>query len=562
MKSMKRNGAVLAAALAMACGSTAAQKPQYGGTLEVGNVFVTIAALSFDAAEWPWKLNHDTGMYYEQLLAGDLDKSVRRGGKHKFHADAWLPSDAIRGELAERWEWKDPLTVVVTLRKGVMIPERTGVVAKPRELTAEDVVLSYERLDKSPRKVPAYFDHISKVEARDRHTVVFSFKEYSAEWDYRFGWGYFSAIVPKEVAAADAKNWKNGVGTGPFQIIDHVQGNSMTYAKNPQYWDSDRISGQSYKLPFVDKVVLRTIKDEATQHTALRTAKLDILEVIRWSAVDNLRKTAPQLKWSRRLNTLGQFLAMRIDQKPFDDIRVRRALNYAVNKQEIVASYYDGNAELFAYPMHPDYFGYYEPLDKMPASVKELYTYDPAKAKKLLAEAGYPNGFTFKAQVTTASPDHMDLAPLVAGYLEKIGVRMEIQPMEYPAFLAAMMKRTHGPGYFMNNSHTNPTTSIRKSFVTGQTWNPSGWSDPAFDKKVEELFRTREESKRQQIVKELTVEILDKAPYIWLPIPYVYSAWWPWVQNYDGELRVGAERPGPIYARIWIDQEMKKRMGF
>ena len=562
MKSMKRNGAVLAVVLAMACGSTAAQKPQYGGTLEVANVFVTLAALSFDAAEWPWKLNQDTGMYYEQLLAGDLDKSVRRGGRHKFHADAWLPSDAIRGELAERWEWKDPLSVVVTLRKGVMIPERAGVVAKPRELTAEDVVLSYERLDKSPRKVPAYFDHIKKVEATDRHTVVFSFKEYSAEWDYRFGWGYYSAIVPKEVAAADAKNWKNGIGTGPFQIIDHVQGNSMTYSKNPQYWDSDRIGGQSYKLPFVDKVVLRTIRDEATQHTALRTAKLDILEFIRWSAVDNLKKTAPQLKWSRRLATLGQFLAMRIDQKPFDDIRVRRALNYAVNKQEIVASYYDGNAELFAYPMHPDYFGYYEPLDRMPASVKELYTYDPAKAKKLLAEAGYPNGFTFKAQVTTASFDHMDLAPLVAGYLEKVGVKMEIQPMEYPAFLASMMKRTHGPGYFMNNGHTNPTTSIRKSFVTGQTWNPSGWSDPAFDKKVEELYRTREESKRQQILKELTVEIVDKAPYIWLPIPYVYAAWWPWVQNYDGELRVGAERPGPIYARIWIDQEMKKKMGF
>src|SRR5688500_6240453 len=80
MKTFSRNGAVLAVVLALGCGSTAAQKPQYGGTLEVGNVFVTLAALSFDAAEWPWKLNHDTGMYYEQLLAGDLDKSVRRGG--------------------------------------------------------------------------------------------------------------------------------------------------------------------------------------------------------------------------------------------------------------------------------------------------------------------------------------------------------------------------------------------------------------------------------------------------------------------------------------------------
>ncbi len=59
----------------------------------------------------------------------------------------------------------------------------------------------------------------------------------------------------------------------------------------------------------------------------------------------------------------------------------------------------------------------------------------------------------------------------------------------------------------------------------------------------------------------MTREILDKAPYIWLPTPYIYTAWWPWVKNYGGELRAGAVRPGPIYARIWVDQELKKKMG-
>jgi peptide/nickel transport system substrate-binding protein len=212
--------------------------------------------------------------------------------------------------------------------------------------------------------------------------------------------------------------------------------------------------------------------------------------------------------------------------------------------------------------MHPEYFGYYEPLEKMPASVRELFTYDPAKAKKLLAEAGYPNGFTFKAQVTTVNFEHTELLPLIAGYLEKIGVKLEIVPMEYPAFLAAMTSKKHEAGYFLYRTHTSPVGGLHSSFYTMNTWNPAMYSDPAYDKKLLATYRERDEAKVQQMVRDLTVEILDKAPYLWLPVPYVYNAWWPWVKNYDGELWVGSLRPGPIYARIWIDQELKKKMGF
>lgn len=538
------------------------QPPKPGGTLEVGTVYVTLSALSFDSADWNWKHNHDTGAVYEQLFVADLSKSKRLGGKHPFYADAWLPTDAIKGELAESWSWKqNPLRVEINLRKGVMFPEKTGVMPA-REMVADDVVFAYNRLDKSPKKIAGYFDHLEKVEATDKHTVVFTFKNYNAEWDYRFGWGYYSAIVPKEVADAGAGNWKNVNGTGPFMLGDFVQGNSNTYVKNPNYWGTDKINGVEMKLPLLDKVVYRTIKDEATFLTALRTGKLDILESIRWSAVDELKKSAPNLQWSKWLSMSGQFVAMRVDTKPFDDIRVRRALNLAVNKQEIVKEYYGGNAELFAYPQHPDYFGYFEPLEAMPDSIKELYTYNPEKAKKLLAEAGVPKGFTFKVQVCSCSPDHMDLLPLVAAYLDQVGVKMDIQPLEYGAFLSAMTSKTNTPGYMMSNGHTNPTTTIRKSFVKGQVWNPSQWDDPEYNKKMDAVYLEQDETRRQAMLKEMTREILDKAPYIWLPTPYIFTAWWPWVKNYGGELRAGAVRPGPIYARIWVDQDLKKKMGY
>ena len=540
------------------------EKPQYGSTLNIGMVYFTLSPLSWDPADWAWKFGQDTGLVYEQLMVGDLSKSIRKGGKHAFVADAWLPSDGMRGELAESWKvMENPFRVEFKLRKGVMFPDKPGVM-KSRELVAQDVVDSFNRLNGSKKKIPTYFDHVDKVEATNPHTVLFTFKQYFSEWDYRFGWGYYSSIVPKEVAdaGAGAGDWKRVNGTGPFMLTDYVQGNAVTFSKNAIYWDKEPIAGQSYKLPFVDKIVYRTIKDEATMHTALRTGKVDVLESVRWSAVAELKKNAPALKWKNWVNTGGTFMAMRVDTKPFDDIRVRRALNMAVNKQEIVKSYYGGNAELFGYPMHPDYVGYYEPLDKMPVAAQELFVYNPDKARALLAEAGLPKGFSFKMQVCSCSPDHMDLAPLVAAYLEKVGVKMEIQPMEYGAFLSAMTTKTNAAGYMMQNGHTNPTTSIRKSFVTKQTWNPSQYSDPELDKRMAAAYAEPDEGKRQLLVKLLTRDIVEKAPYLWLPTPQVYTAWWPWVKNYDGELRVGSERPGPVHARMWVDEVMKKKMGF
>ena len=537
------------------------EEPQYGGRLDIGTVYVTLSALSWDPTDWNWKLNHDTGMYYEQLFAGDLDKSVRKGGKYRFRTEAFLPTDAVRGELAESWEWEDPLTLLIHLRQGVRFPAKPGVM-ESRELTAEDVVFSFYQLDSSPKKIPAYFDHIDRVVARDKHTVVFELSKYNAEWAYRFGYGYYSAIVPREMASVDAKDWRNAVGSGPFQLTDYISGHSQTYEKNPAYWDRETLGGKQYQIPFVDEIHYRTIKDEATFLTALRTGKLDILEGVRWIAVDHLKKTTPELKWARSLSSVGSFLNLRIDQKPFDDIRVRRAVNLAVNQREIVEFFYGGHAELFAYPMHPDFIGYYEPFEKMPPSVQELFGYDPAKAKRLLAEAGYPDGFTVKAQVCSCSPGNMDLIPLLDDYLAEVGIHLEIEPMEYAAYLSSMTSRTHAPAYLMNSGHVNPTTSLRKSFVTGQTWNPSMFSDPEVDRRVRELYLTRDEALRQEMVKELTREMLDRAPYLWLPTPYGYSAWWPWVKNYDGELRSGAVRPGPIYARMWIDHKLKKELGF
>lgn len=537
------------------------ETPQYGGELNVGTVNLTISALSWDIADWSWKITQDAGPMQEQLFVGDLDQSLRKGGKYSFRLDAYIPEAAMAGELAERWEWEDPLTLVVYLRKGIFFPDKPGVM-RARELDADDVVFSFATVNESAKRIPAFIDHIDQLEARDKYTVVFHFASFNTEWAYRYGYGYFSSIIPRETAQVDRKDWRMATGTGPFTLERYTRGNSHRYARQPNYWAKETVGDQQYQIPFVDYLNYRIIKDESTYLAALRTAKIDILENVRWIAIDHLKQTTPELKWSRSLTDATSPLVLRVDQKPFDDVRVRRALNLAVNQQELVDLFFGGHAELMAYPQHPGFGRFYQPLDEMPESVQELFSYNPKKAKQLLVDAGYAKGFSFKVQVCTCDESNMELLPLLVSYFSDIDVQLEIEPMEYASFLSLMTTRSHGPGYLMVVPHGNPTTSLRKNFEAGQMWNPSMFADPAFDAKVSRMLQERDEDKRIALVREMTIEILDQAPYVWMPTGYTHTAWWPWVKNYNGELFASAGRASPIYARIWIDQKMKRDLGF
>ncbi len=345
---------------------------------------------------------------------------------------------------------------------------------KAREFVADDVVYAINRLKNSRKAIPLYMDFVGKMETPDKYTVVINMPEWKVDWWYSLGWGYYDAIQApeQEKAPGGANKWENACGTGPYMLTEYKEGHSQIYTKNPKYWDSETIGGKKYKLPFTDKVVMQIIKDEATQIASLRTGKIDLMLAMNWKYVDGLKKSNPQLQWSRWLYTDNFTVALRMDQKPFNDIRVRRAMNLAINKKEIIDSFYGGNAELHTYPFPPSFTDVYTPVEKLPPAARELFTYNPEKAKKLLAEAGYPNGFTFKAQISNASQTGMDLAAMVVAYLAKIGVTLVLEPMDYPSYLSRMTKKNHSEGYFFSNDQGTPFAGIRKNFLTGQTWNP------------------------------------------------------------------------------------------
>ncbi|GAI38768.1 unnamed protein product, partial [marine sediment metagenome] len=253
-------------------------------------------------ADINWQHNDIANSYAETLLVGDLQKGPRGTNEWAFQAQAFVPPHIQKGQLVESWEFTDPKTLTFKVRQGVYWQDKPGVM-DARELTADDLVYHFTRQLEAPKEYlfKPFVDHFS---APDKYTFVAHLKGFHANWAYRMGWGYFCLVAstPESVEAGPA-DWRNAVGTGPFMLVDYVEGSSVTYEKNPNYWGTTVIDGKEYKLPFVDKLVRPIILDESTRLAALRTAKVDYDYVIEWKYTDSLEKTNPELNKFRWLDS-------------------------------------------------------------------------------------------------------------------------------------------------------------------------------------------------------------------------------------------------------------------
>ncbi|MCK4960965.1 MAG: hypothetical protein KAS19_00710, partial [Anaerolineales bacterium] len=282
--------------------------------------------------------------------------------------------------------------------------------------------------------------------------------------------------------------------------------------------------------------------------------------------MDTLEATSPDLILEQYVWDNALELTLRCDKGPTEKLEVRRALWIATDLEEIRdAVYMEGDAK--GYPVAKGSVGW-TPLEERSDSIKELYEYDPVKAKQMLADAGYPDGFDFEITLKSGSPDWEDVATMLADMWSEIGVTVTLNSMEQAAWVSALFAYSWGEGFMHDWGGDFGPCEDLKIIVPP----PYGFGiniamydhdeDPYLEEQYLKADSTPNSTERHAIWKALNAYYLEQVTHIWFPQPYGLHAWWPWVQNYYGEIDVGHLNPVPIIARLWIDEDLKAELGY
>ena len=553
--------------------------PEYGGT-------VNLPQQDWWADQWD--------VYYASVRhsAGVLEHlGMRNWGidGDEFDFQGVTPVSALTGMLAESWDISpDGLTYTFNIRQGVYWHDKSPV--NSRELIADDIVYNYQRLaglgkfsnaEPSPMREWATLPFES-ITASDKWTVVFKLTEPNLAMLETLLDDYMAQIYPPEVieetrtAEAPAGKLSDGmdlVGTGPYELSDIVVGSSLFFTKNPNYWGFDEKYPENH-LPYIDEIRTLVIKDQATLLAALRTGKVDY---IGWPAassiisniddVDSLRRTHPEIQlWPIKFRNLNAY-AMDVRQPPFDDIRVRHAMQMALDRESINNAQYKGLGDNTPYGVSA-VKGYTIPFAQWPAELKKTYNYDPEGAEALLDAAGYPrgaDGTRFKTKVNLTDWFDATYTEIASSYWGEIGVDVEILVHD-GATLNAMVREHTYEGLTMANSAAqfSPGMTVNWAHSTDNFGvNAPGWQDPKLDAMVEAALAADSIEEQKRLITEVDMYQIENRGWVYGTLVPIYFASWPWLKGYNGELGMGQHGElGALFSRLWLDLDLKKEMGY
>ena len=458
-----------------------AQAPKRGGVLRAG--------MSADPSNLDPHRSTDTTTrnifenVYDTLIGFDKDMSL-------------VPS------LAERWEIPDPTTYVFHLRRNVKFHSGDP-------LTADDVVFSLERI-RNPKTGSPYmanFESVTSVTARDPSTVVFKLKEPFAPLLTTLARTFIVIMSQKALGeAGDAA--KTIVGTGPFKFVEFIPGQRLRVVRHDQYWKPG--------LPYLDGIDFIPFPDPVAQVTALRTGAVDWIEYVPDAEVEPLRADA-SMTVVGGLGTNFRAIYFNAQKAPFDNPKVRQAIAWALDRQEIVdvALFKVGGTVMKGGPMPPGHWAYID---------YQLYKQDYAKAKQLLAEAGHPNGFTAEMLVNSNFAMLRTPAEVIQKQLKPLGISLTIRLDEWTSYIKSVRTGQYQVTILGTSGLSDPDDYFFLQMHSKAGNNRVFWRNGDFDRLVEEGRRTVESAKRRSLYEQVQKLVIDQAPMAYMFYSNQYEA--------------------------------------
>ncbi|HXF60474.1 MAG TPA: ABC transporter substrate-binding protein [Caldilineaceae bacterium] len=480
-------------------GEAAASGPQPGGTLNLsfGDDFVTFHPF-YDVTNADFK-----PIFFEAPLRISDD-----GGFEPWLAESVEPAE-------------DGLSVTIRLRQGIKF--HNG-----REVTADDLIWSVDlaRNQEIGHHLGDRFQTATGAEKIDDYTVRITYSERTASQLDAIARLY---LFPQEAAETiDTVP----VGTGPFKFVEWIPGDSVTAERFEDYWQEG--------LPYLDRVVIKAIPDVQARQVNLQSQAIDLLMYLPLSDKQAMEAEEGIIVGEAPPGFSFYAFIMNINAPPFDDVRVRQAFQYAIDREEIANTAFHGEATPLLIPYPPTSWVY-------PEDLENYYTHDPERARELLAEAGYPDGFSVEMLIRGTEDAHLDQAQVFQQQLAEIGVQVELLPTELPQYWPLLFE-----SQFQIVSHKTGDATVDPSglFEAAACCRPFrsffGIQDRTEDWFIE--YRDVINRARESNDQEERAQLYHRALEIWLEqawtIPTVWEqdvyAYWDYVQglrtDMDGSL--------------------------
>ena len=501
---------VIAIAMA-AAGASPADTPKYGGVLNLMQreelpQGLSIHETSTIATVWPASPCFNNLVYFDPMKPNET-------------------VDTIVGELAEKWSWQDGYrNLVFFLRKGVKWHDGQPFTSKDVKFTF-DVVReapeSQAKLRLNPRK--DWYANIEAIEAADPSTVVFRLKRPQPSILMLLASGQ-SPIYPAHVPLAEQRN--RCTGTGPFKFKEWRRGEFVEYVKNPDYFVKGR--------PYLDGLKYVIISERGTRTAALQAGRLDAAgpgETTK-AIADQLKAAVPQMVITRVGSLTSPNLLVNHTRPPFNDVRVRRAVDLAIDREGYIKGVLQG-AGVTGAALAPRPYGSWGLGEAELAQILGKPEGRRAAARKLLEEAGYGPGhpLRFEAQ-TRAIATYVDLTSYVVNELKQVGVEITVKQVDSVQWYGITTRKEFQLGINISGYGVDdPDAILVENYTCTSVRNYTGYCDESVSRLIEQQSQELDPKKRLALVQQIQRKLTEAGARPTISWGIDHFAQWPRVKN-------------------------------